>query len=144
MLPLVLCVHRAHLCHCTPNPPTPAPPSPPGPRLFIQQRDLAVVAVVAAHLAVGRVQVGGVGEGWREGVIVRGGVARRGEQRLWIRLGRRWRGVVVLVLACGGAAAVAQGLSLSQLVAEGRHPLFFLQTQQEESHKSGPHDQHFD
>lgn len=104
------------------------------------------MAVVAAHLAVGRVQVGRVGEGWREGVIVSGGVARRGEQRLWIRLGRRWRGVVVLVLACGGSAAVAQGLSLSQLVAEGRHPLFFLQTQQEESivkHKSGPHDQYW-
>lgn len=67
------------------------------------------MAVVAAHLAVGRVEVGGVGEGWREGVIVRGGVgvARRGEQRLWIRLGRGWRGVVVLILACGGSAAVA-------------------------------------
>lgn len=94
------------------------------------------MAVVAAHLAVGRVQVGRVGEGWREGVIVRGGVARRGEQRLGIRLGRRWRGVVVLVLACGRSAAVAEGLSLSQLVAEGRHPLLFLQTQEESNVKA--------
>lgn len=40
---------------------------------------------------------------------------------------------MVLILACGGSAAVAQSLSLSQLVAERRYPLFFLQTQQEES-----------
>lgn len=67
------------------------------------------MTVVAAHLALSRVQVGGVGEGRREGVIVRGGVgvARRGEQRLGVRLGGRWRGVVVLVLACGRSAAVA-------------------------------------
>lgn len=59
------------------------------PRLFIQQWDLAVVTVVAAHLAVGRVEVGGVGEGRREGVIVRGrvGIAGRGKQRLRIGLG---------------------------------------------------------
>ena len=73
----------------------------PVPRLFIQQWDLAVVTVVAAHLAVSRVEVGGVGEGRREGVIVRGGVgvARRGKQRLGIWLGGWRRGVVVLVLA---------------------------------------------
>lgn len=93
--------------------PTSPPSSVPG--LLIQQRDLAVVAVVAAHLAVGRVEVGRVGEGRREGVIVRGGVgvAGWGEQRLWIWLGRGWRGVVVLILACGGSAAVAQSLTLS-------------------------------
>lgn len=67
------------------------------------------MAVVAAHLAVGRVEVGGVGEGGREGVIVRGGVgvAGRGKQRLGIRLGGGRRGVVVLILARGGSAAVA-------------------------------------
>lgn len=65
------------------------PPPPSVPRLFIEQWDLAVVTVVAAHLAVGRVEVGGVGEGRREGVIVRGGVgvAGRGKQRLGILLG---------------------------------------------------------
>lgn len=59
------------------------------------------MTVVAAHLAVSRVEVGGVGEGRREGVIVRGGVgvAGRGKQRLRIRLGGWRRGVVVLVLA---------------------------------------------
>lgn len=68
--------------------PLPFPP-PSVPRLLIQQWDLAVVTVVAAHLAVGRVEVGGVGEGRREGVIVRGGVwvTRRGKQRLGIWLG---------------------------------------------------------
>lgn len=81
----------------------------PEPRLFIQQWDLAVVTVVATHLALRRVEVGGVGEGGREGVIVRGGVgvAGRGKQRLGIRLGRGRRRVVVLVLACRGSAAVA-------------------------------------
>lgn len=91
------------LCDC----PLPLPPPPSVPRLFVQQWDLAVVTVVAAHLAVGGVEVGGVGEGRREGVIVRGGVAGRGKQGLGIRLWRRRWGVVVLVLACGGPAAVA-------------------------------------
>lgn len=92
------------------------------------------MAVVAAHLAVGRVEVGGVGEGWRQRVIVRGGVgvARWGEERLGVGLRRGRRGVVVLVLAHGGPAAVAQGLTLGQLVAESGHPLFFLHRQHEE------------
>lgn len=86
-------------CECSHPPPT-LPPLP-VPRLFIQQWDLAVVTMVAAHLAVSRVEVGGVGEGRREGVIVRGGVgvAGRGKQRLGIRLGGGRRGVVVLILA---------------------------------------------
>lgn len=77
--------------------------------LFIQKGDLAVVTVVAAHLAVRWIEVGGVGEGRWEGVIVCGwvGVAGRREQGLGIRLGRRRRGVVVLILAHGGSAAVA-------------------------------------
>lgn len=57
--------------------------------LFIQQWDLAVVTVVAAHLAVCWVEVGGVGEGRWEGMIVRGwvGIAGRREQGLgiWLR-----------------------------------------------------------
>lgn len=85
------------------------------------------MAVVAAHLAVGWVEAGRVGEGRRQRVIVRGRVwvAGRRQQRLGVRLGRR--GVVVLVLAHGGPAAVAQGLALGQLVAESGHPLFLLQ-----------------
>lgn len=84
------------------------------------------MAVVAAHLAVGGVEAGRVGEGRRQRVIVRGrvGVAGRWQQRLGVRLGRR--GVVVLVLVHGGPAAVAQGLALGQLVAQSRHPLFLL------------------
>lgn len=109
--------HSVSLCFVSPvcvcvrlSPPLiPSPPSPSVPRLFIQQWDLAVVTVVAAHLAVSRVEVGGVGEGRRERVIVRGGVgvAGRGKQRLGIGLGGRRRGVVVLILAWGGSAAVA-------------------------------------
>ena len=66
-------------------------------------------------------------------MIVRGGVARRREQGLWIWLGRGWRGVVVLVLACRGLATVAQSLTLSQLAAQCRHPFFLLQSQGEGS-----------
>lgn len=127
----LVCVFVSPRVHCA-TAPSPFPLPPPCLALFVQQWDLAVVTVVAAHLAVGGVEVGGVGEGRREGVIVRGGVAGRGKQRLGIRLWRRRWGVVVLVLACGGPAAVAQSLTLSQLVAERRHPLFFLQTQREE------------
>lgn len=106
----------------------------PGSRLLVQQGDLAVVTVVAAHLAVCLVEVGGIGEGRGEGVIVRGGVgvARRGEQGLGIRLGRRRRGVVVLILARRRSPAVAQGLSLGQLVAKRRYPLFFLKDAERE------------
>lgn len=87
--------HRVSLCfvslfvRCDPPPP-PAHPEPPHTQnLFVEQRDLAVVTVVAAHLAVSRIQAGGVGEGGRQGVIVRGGVgvARWGQQGLGVRLG---------------------------------------------------------
>lgn len=78
----VLCCFVIPVCTVRLSPP-PLPLS----RLFIQQWDLAVVTVVAAHLALRRVQVGRVGEGRREGVIVGVGVARRGKQGLGILLG---------------------------------------------------------
>ena len=62
------------------SPPKPTP-------LLVEQRDLAVVAVVAAHLAVGRVQAGRVGEGRRKRVVVVAGVTGRGQQGLRIGLG---------------------------------------------------------
>lgn len=137
-------VSRCVLCPTPPLKTCATPPLPPSlppltlplslpPGSLIQQRDLAVVTVVATHLAVVSVQVGGVGEGGRERVIVRGGVgvAGRGQQRLGVRPGRGRGRVVVLVLAGGGPAAVAQRLPLSQLVAERRHSFLLLQTQRE-------------
>lgn len=51
-------------------------------RSLVEQLQAAGVAVVAADLAVGLVEVGGVGEGWRERVVVGGGegVPRRGQE----------------------------------------------------------------
>lgn len=82
------------------------------------------MTVVATHLALRWVEIGRVGEGGRHGVIIHGGVrvARWGKQRLGVGLG-----VVVLILARGGSAAVSQSLPLGQLVAQRRHPLLFLQ-----------------
>lgn len=84
--------HSGLLCFVSPFLCTATPPSHPDPiscNLFVEQGDLAVVTVVAAHLAVGWIQAGGVGEGRRQGVIVHGGVwvARRGEQGLGVWLG---------------------------------------------------------
>lgn len=59
------------------------------------------MAVVAADLAVWLVNAGRVGEGRREGVIVRGGnrVPRRREERFGVRVmrDRKRRGAVIQV-----------------------------------------------
>lgn len=79
---------------------------------LVEQRQPAGVAVVAAHLCVGRlVKAGGVGEGWGQGGVVvngGGGVARRWRQGLGVRGGvvvvwvlLRERGAVVLVAGGG-------------------------------------------
>ena len=93
--------------------------------LLVQQGDLTVVAVVTAYL-VCLVDVGGIRERRREGVIVRCGVGVSWWRQvgLWVRLGRG--ATEALILPRRWSSTVAQGLSFSQLIAQLRHLLLFL------------------
>lgn len=80
---------------------------------LVEELEAAGMAVVAADLAVWLVNAGGVREGRRDGVIVRGGkrVPGRGEERLGVGVrDRKRRGAVIQV---GGRrmSPGAQGLS---------------------------------
>ena len=92
--------------------------------LFVQQGDLAAVAVVAAHLAVGGGVEGGGGGGG-------GGVPWRGEHGLGLGGGGGWEGAVVLILVLASGRPVAKGLALGQLVPQGRDSFLLLEPQQQ-------------
>ena len=91
--------------------------------LLVQQGDLAAVAVVAAHLAVGGGVEGGGGGGG-------GGVPWRGEHGLGFGGGGGRGGAVVLVLVLAGGWPAAKGLALGQLVPQGRDSFLLLEPQQ--------------
>ena len=96
------------------------------------------MTVVPTDLSVGLVEVGGVGEGRRQGVVVGGRdwVARWGDQGLGVaRMGREWRGAVVLD-GGRGPPPRPQGLSLGKLVPQLRHTFFFL-CAREDTRKEG-------
>lgn len=86
---------------------------------LVEELQSSRVTVVAVDLAVGLVEGGGVGEGGREGVVVRSreGVSWWREERFGIvlRSGKRRR--VVVLIGGGGAFSGAQGLSLRQLIS---------------------------
>lgn len=87
---------------------------------FVEQLKPAGVAVVSADLAVGLVEVGGVGERRRERVVVRGGdgVSRRRDQGLGVTLwDGEWGGAVVLIGGGRRSSPRSQGLPLRQLVS---------------------------
>lgn len=95
---------------------------------LVEELQSSRVTVVAVDLAVGLVQGGGVGEGGREGVVVRSreGVSWWREEWFGIilRSGKRRRAVVLI--GGGGAFSGAQGLSLWQLISQLWYTFLFL------------------
>ena len=78
------------------------------------------MTVVAADLPIGLVEVGGIGEGGRERVVVGGWerVARWGHQGFGVALENGQRGRAVVLVGGGWSSSGAEGLSLRQLVPE--------------------------